>query len=203
MPPPSFFLLPLWWHRRGRTDAASVGASAGASLLLLPPLGGSCGRGRADAAPVGPCGGGGADRATATTSSSAWFVGRPSNCCEAGPSGSRERERQFRDDYNDDFGKARRLRWRRPLSGLVVPARSVLAATQMPGEAAGWFRDTADAVENFFWALEHILSLSGDQLYRMDYMKLMQEDIGTIRLFFDANMALCEEEALDVLQEGH
>uniref|UniRef100_A0A0E0R5G1 glucose-1-phosphate adenylyltransferase n=1 Tax=Oryza rufipogon TaxID=4529 RepID=A0A0E0R5G1_ORYRU len=77
------------------------------------------------------------------------------------------------------------------------------AATQMPGEAAGWFRDTADAVENFFWALEHILSLSGDQLYRMDYMKLMQEDIGTIRLFFDANMALCEEEALDVLQEGH
>lgn len=69
MPPPSF-LLPLWWHRRGRTDAAPVGASAGASLLLLPPLGGSCGRGRADAAPVGPCGGGGADRATATTSSS-------------------------------------------------------------------------------------------------------------------------------------
>ncbi|XP_015615287.1 uncharacterized protein [Oryza sativa Japonica Group] len=89
---------------------------------------------------------------------SAWFVGRPSNCCEAGPSGSRERERQFRDDYNDDFGKARRLRWRRPLSGLVVPARSVLAATQMPGEAAGWFRDTADAVENFFWALEDYIA---------------------------------------------
>lgn len=41
---------------------------------------------------------------------------------------------------------------------MVVPARSVLAATQMPGEAAGWFRDTADAVENFFWALEDYIA---------------------------------------------
>ncbi|EMS53815.1 Glucose-1-phosphate adenylyltransferase large subunit 1, chloroplastic/amyloplastic [Triticum urartu] len=129
----------------------------------------------------------------------------------------------------------------------------VLAATQMPGEAAGWFRGTADAVRKFIWVLEdyyknksieHILILSGDQLYRMDYMELVQkhvddnaditlscapvgersryaelhdfgseilpralhdhnvqayvftdywEDIGTIRSFFDANMALCEQ----------
>uniref|UniRef100_A0A0D9WK62 glucose-1-phosphate adenylyltransferase n=1 Tax=Leersia perrieri TaxID=77586 RepID=A0A0D9WK62_9ORYZ len=59
----------------------------------------------------------------------------------------------------------------------------VLAATQMPGEAAGWFQGTADAVRKFIWvledyykhkAIEHILILSGDQLYRMDYMELVQ-----------------------------
>uniref|UniRef100_A0A804LKP0 glucose-1-phosphate adenylyltransferase n=1 Tax=Zea mays TaxID=4577 RepID=A0A804LKP0_MAIZE len=60
----------------------------------------------------------------------------------------------------------------------------VLAATQMPGEAAGWFQGTADAVRKFIWvledyykhkAIEHILILSGDQLYRMDYMELVQK----------------------------
>ncbi|KAL5647238.1 hypothetical protein ACJX0J_041593, partial [Zea mays] len=59
----------------------------------------------------------------------------------------------------------------------------VLAATQMPGEAAGWFQGTADAVRKFIWvledyykhkAIEHILILSGDQLCRMDYMELVQ-----------------------------
>jgi glucose-1-phosphate adenylyltransferase len=86
----------------------------------------------------------------------------------------------------------------------------------MPGEAAGWFQGTADAVRKFIWVLEvnnpilimllvsydfflgvtakemhsmlfifmqdyykhknieHILILSGDQLYRMDYMELVQ-----------------------------
>ena len=84
----------------------------------------------------------------------------------------------------------------------------------MPGEAAGWFQGTADAVRKFIWvlevinmssgwwyllpvliwipdtvhlmmcvllqdyykhkAIEHILILSGDQLYRMDYMELVQ-----------------------------
>ncbi|XP_051210513.1 glucose-1-phosphate adenylyltransferase large subunit 1, chloroplastic/amyloplastic isoform X1 [Lolium perenne] len=62
----------------------------------------------------------------------------------------------------------------------------VLAATQMPGEAAGWFRGTADAVRKFIWVLEdyykhksieHILILSGDQLYRMDYMELVQKHV--------------------------
>ncbi|KAG8085262.1 hypothetical protein GUJ93_ZPchr0010g10118 [Zizania palustris] len=62
----------------------------------------------------------------------------------------------------------------------------VLAATQMPGEAAGWFQGTADAVRKFIWvledyykhkAIEHILILSGDQLYRMDYMELIQKHV--------------------------
>jgi glucose-1-phosphate adenylyltransferase len=62
----------------------------------------------------------------------------------------------------------------------------VLAATQMPGEAAGWFQGTADAVRKFIWVLEdyykhknieHILILSGDQLYRMDYMELVQKHV--------------------------
>ncbi|AQK88788.1 glucose-1-phosphate adenylyltransferase large subunit 2, chloroplastic/amyloplastic isoform X1 [Zea mays] len=62
----------------------------------------------------------------------------------------------------------------------------VLAATQMPGEAAGWFQGTADAVRKFIWvledyykhkAIEHILILSGDQLYRMDYMELVQKHV--------------------------
>ncbi|KAL5202105.1 hypothetical protein ABZP36_013057 [Zizania latifolia] len=62
----------------------------------------------------------------------------------------------------------------------------VLAATQMPGEAAGWFQGTADAVRKFIWvledyykhkAIEHILILSGDQLYRMNYMELVQKHV--------------------------
>ncbi|CAD5166896.1 unnamed protein product [Musa acuminata subsp. malaccensis] len=57
----------------------------------------------------------------------------------------------------------------------------VLAATQTPGEAGmNWFQGTADAVRQFTWVfednknknIEHILILSGDQLYRMDYMDL-------------------------------
>ncbi|KAK1397662.1 Glucose-1-phosphate adenylyltransferase [Heracleum sosnowskyi] len=59
----------------------------------------------------------------------------------------------------------------------------VLAATQTPGEAGmNWFQGTADAVRQFMWvfedaknkAIENILILSGDQLYRMDYMDLVQ-----------------------------
>ncbi|CAL9096539.1 unnamed protein product [Musa acuminata var. zebrina] len=58
----------------------------------------------------------------------------------------------------------------------------VLAATQTPGEAGmNWFQGTADAVRQFTWVfednrnknIEHIVILSGDQLYRMDYMDLM------------------------------
>ena len=81
----------------------------------------------------------------------------------------------------------------------------------MPGEAAGWFQGTADAVRKFIWVLEvvnifsfsgwsfsairlfgilsscvliqdyynhkdieHIVILSGDQIYRMNYMELVQ-----------------------------
>lgn len=64
----------------------------------------------------------------------------------------------------------------------------VLAATQMPGEAGmDWFQGTADAVRKFTWVfedgknknIEHILILSGDHLYRMDYMDFVQKHIDT------------------------
>ncbi|KAL8166074.1 hypothetical protein V2J09_007573 [Rumex salicifolius] len=61
----------------------------------------------------------------------------------------------------------------------------VLAATQTPGEAGKkWFQGTADAVRQFSWDaknknVEHILILSGDHLYRMDYMDFVQKHIDT------------------------
>ncbi|KAM7517200.1 hypothetical protein LguiA_006783 [Lonicera macranthoides] len=64
----------------------------------------------------------------------------------------------------------------------------VLAATQTPGEAGKrWFQGTADAVRQFTWLfedaknknVEHILILSGDHLYRMDYMNFVQKHIDT------------------------
>lgn len=62
----------------------------------------------------------------------------------------------------------------------------VLAATQTAGEAGKkWFQGTADAVRQFIWLfedarnkhIENVLILSGDQLYRMDYMDLVQNHI--------------------------
>ncbi|KAK1294673.1 hypothetical protein QJS10_CPA16g01815 [Acorus calamus] len=62
----------------------------------------------------------------------------------------------------------------------------VLAATQRPGESGKrWFEGTADAVRQFIWLLEdakhrHIenfLILSGDHLYRMDYMDFVQKHV--------------------------
>lgn len=59
----------------------------------------------------------------------------------------------------------------------------VLAATQTPGEAGkNWFLGTADAVRQFHWLfedarskdIEDVLVLSGDHLYRMDYMDFVQ-----------------------------
>ncbi|GBG83793.1 hypothetical protein CBR_g37593 [Chara braunii] len=60
----------------------------------------------------------------------------------------------------------------------------VLAATQTPGEGGQeWFQGTADAVRQYLWLLEQdlshrdvedILILSGDHLYRMDYMDFVQ-----------------------------
>ncbi|KAL8490458.1 hypothetical protein ACS0TY_025598 [Phlomoides rotata] len=64
----------------------------------------------------------------------------------------------------------------------------VLAATQTPGEAGKkWFQGTADAVRQFIWVfeaaknknIEHIVILSGDHLYRMDYMDFVQKHIDT------------------------
>ncbi|KAL4650002.1 hypothetical protein ACB092_01G055100 [Castanea dentata] len=64
----------------------------------------------------------------------------------------------------------------------------VLAATQTSGEKGNrWFQGTADAVRQFTWvfedaknkSIEHILILSGDHLYRMDYMDFLQKHIDT------------------------
>ncbi|KAL8096944.1 hypothetical protein AgCh_030141 [Apium graveolens] len=62
----------------------------------------------------------------------------------------------------------------------------VLAATQTPGEAGmNWFQGTADAVRQFTWVfedvknkdIENVLILSGDHLYRMDYMDFVQNHV--------------------------
>ncbi|KAJ6412124.1 hypothetical protein OIU84_005226 [Salix udensis] len=64
----------------------------------------------------------------------------------------------------------------------------VLAATQTPGETGmKWFQGTADAVRQFIWVfedaknknVEHVLILSGDHLYRMNYMEFVQKHIDT------------------------
>ncbi|GFP98403.1 glucose-1-phosphate adenylyltransferase large subunit chloroplastic/amyloplastic [Phtheirospermum japonicum] len=64
----------------------------------------------------------------------------------------------------------------------------VLAATQTPGDAGKrWFQGTADAVRQFIWVfedaknknVENIIILSGDHLYRMDYMDFVQKHIDT------------------------
>ncbi|OAY64517.1 Glucose-1-phosphate adenylyltransferase large subunit 2, chloroplastic [Ananas comosus] len=64
----------------------------------------------------------------------------------------------------------------------------VLAATQTPGEFGDrWFQGTADAVRRFAWLfedaklrqVENIVILSGDHLYRMDYMDFVQKHIDT------------------------
>lgn len=62
----------------------------------------------------------------------------------------------------------------------------VLAATQTSGETGmSWFQGTADAVRQFTWMfedaknkdIEDVLILSGDHLYRMDYMDFLQNHI--------------------------
>ncbi|CAN1293124.1 Glucose-1-phosphate adenylyltransferase large subunit 4, chloroplastic/amyloplastic [Linum perenne] len=64
----------------------------------------------------------------------------------------------------------------------------VLAATQTPGEyGKRWFQGTADAVRQFIWLfedaklrhIENILILSGDHIYRMDYMDFVQKHLDT------------------------
>uniref|UniRef100_A0A7S3XE97 Glucose-1-phosphate adenylyltransferase n=1 Tax=Picocystis salinarum TaxID=88271 RepID=A0A7S3XE97_9CHLO len=62
----------------------------------------------------------------------------------------------------------------------------VLAATQTPESTPGgkdWFRGTADAVRQYSWLftdiknkdIEDVLILSGDHLYRMDYMDFVRK----------------------------
>ena len=66
------------------------------------------------------------------------------------------------------------------------PDAQVLAATQTPGEGGSeWFQGTADAVRQYSWLFEdiknrdceHCLILSGDHLYRMDYMQFVQAHV--------------------------
>lgn len=48
-----------------------------------------------------------------------------------------------------------------------------------------WFRGTADAIRQFVWLLEdsqnrsveHVVILAADQIYRMDYMGMVQEHV--------------------------
>ncbi|KAE8659901.1 Glucose-1-phosphate adenylyltransferase large subunit 2 [Hibiscus syriacus] len=73
----------------------------------------------------------------------------------------------------------------------------VLAATQTPGEAGKkWFQGTADAVRQFVWVfedarakdVEHVLILSGDHLYRADYMDFvdctLKNHLANLQLLF-------------------
>jgi glucose-1-phosphate adenylyltransferase len=57
----------------------------------------------------------------------------------------------------------------------------VLAAQQTP-DSPSWFEGTADAVRKYQWLfqewdIDHVLILSGDQLYRMDYSRFVQHHI--------------------------
>ncbi|CAN0885083.1 Glucose-1-phosphate adenylyltransferase large subunit 4, chloroplastic/amyloplastic [Linum grandiflorum] len=70
----------------------------------------------------------------------------------------------------------------------VTKEFKVLAATQTPGEyGKRWFQGTADAVRQFIWLfedaklrhIENILILSGDHIYRMDYMEFVQKHLDT------------------------
>jgi glucose-1-phosphate adenylyltransferase len=69
----------------------------------------------------------------------------------------------------------------------------VLAATQTPGEGGNeWFQGTADAVRQYLWLfedaknqdVENVLILSGDHLYRMDYMDFVQVSLSRPSLSF-------------------
>ncbi|NP_001305598.1 glucose-1-phosphate adenylyltransferase large subunit 2, chloroplastic/amyloplastic [Solanum tuberosum] len=63
----------------------------------------------------------------------------------------------------------------------------VLAGTQTPGDGRKMWFQAADAVREFIWVfenqknknVEHIIILSGDHLYRMNYMDFVQKHIDT------------------------
>lgn len=75
----------------------------------------------------------------------------------------------------------------------------VLAAEQTPGNQA-WFQGTADAVRqcmNHFLShdFEYALILSGDQLYQMDYMKMLQAHIKSKAAISIATIPVNEKDA--------
>ena len=60
----------------------------------------------------------------------------------------------------------------------------LLAAQQTMAEGIGWYQGTADAVRKNMRYLEqahieHVLILSGDQLYRMDYRQMLERHLAT------------------------
>lgn len=64
--------------------------------------------------------------------------------------------------------------------GGVVDGFVEVLAAQMTVSSSHWFRGTADAVRQFSYLIkqldiDHVLILSGDQIYRMDYRLLLEE----------------------------
>ncbi|MGC9527429.1 MAG: glucose-1-phosphate adenylyltransferase [Limnospira sp.] len=69
-------------------------------------------------------------------------------------------------------------------SGFTDGFAEVLAAQQTSVTNPQWFQGTADAVRQYLWLMEewdveHLLILSGDHLYRMDYREFVQRHIDT------------------------
>ncbi|MEB3882659.1 glucose-1-phosphate adenylyltransferase [Lyngbya sp. CCY1209] len=69
-------------------------------------------------------------------------------------------------------------------SGFTDGFAEVLAAQQTSVTNPQWFQGTADAVRQYLWLMEewdveHLLILSGDHLYRMDYRDFVQRHIDT------------------------
>jgi glucose-1-phosphate adenylyltransferase len=69
-------------------------------------------------------------------------------------------------------------------SGFSDGFAEVLAAQQTSVTNPQWFQGTADAVRQYMWLMEewdveHLLILSGDHLYRMDYREFVQRHIDT------------------------
>lgn len=83
-----------------------------------------------------------------------------------------------------------------PFSGGYV---EILAAQQTP-DSEGWYQGTADAVRQHIRYLQqadihHVLILSGDQLYRMDYAKMLAEHIEAKAEVSIASMPVTRESA--------
>lgn len=74
----------------------------------------------------------------------------------------------------------------KPATYRVDSFMEILAAQQTPS-GTSWFQGTADAIRQFSWLLddsknrsvEHVVILAADQLYRMDYMRLVEHHVLT------------------------
>ena len=84
----------------------------------------------------------------------------------------------------------------------------ILAAEQTP-KSKNWYQGTADAVRQSLHHManhnhEHVMILSGDQLYQMDYRTILQEHIQSGADLTVSNIPVTEEEAPDfgIMQTG-